>query len=287
MARINIEDSIWKDFRFQELMIKVGGRHAAKGMIVELWTLAQEYWFPERRYVPIEKIREAGLQAVIDVGLAESREGGYFAIGTEKAFDWLFQKQEAGKKGGRPKRAKAGVKHPKADDNQAPSGTKRAKPSLLSSLPLSPSSDSSSISEEFFAGASSAVTAPTVVDPEKSPSATALSWRAYKAAYETRYGEPPTWNAKTAGQLRSFVNRVPAADAALVAAFYLTHNDAFYVKAMHPVGLLLRDAEKLRTEWATGRRMLGATARDVERMQHSSDVWDQAAAALREKRSDA
>jgi hypothetical protein len=60
------------------------------------------------------------------------------------------------------------------------------------------------------------------------------------------------------------VERIPEAEAPAVAAFYLTHNDAFYVKSMHPVGLLLRDAEKLRTEWATGRKVTSIQARQGE-----------------------
>lgn len=101
MARINIEDSIWKDDRFQDLMIKTGNRHTAKGMILELWTLAQEYWFPERKLIPLDRIRQAGLQLVVDVGLAVIQEAGVKAIGTDKAFDWLFQRQAAGKAGGK------------------------------------------------------------------------------------------------------------------------------------------------------------------------------------------
>ena len=40
----------------------------------------------------------------------------------------------------------------------------------------------------------------------------------------------------------------------MVAAFFVGHQNGLYVSAMHPVNLMLRDAEKLRTEWATGRQ---------------------------------
>jgi hypothetical protein len=76
------------------------------------------------------------------------------------------------------------------------------------------------------------------------------------------------------------VDRLGAEEAPLVADFFLTHNDQYYVKKMHPVGLLLQDAEKLRTEWKTGNRMLGTTAVQVERSQHNADVWSQAAMNL-------
>lgn len=102
-----------------------------------------------------------------------------------------------------------------------------------------------------------------LLNPE-GPSPTALTWRAYRDAYEERHGKAPPWNAKIGGQLKQLVSRIPAEEAPLVAAFYLTHNDAYYVKSMHPVGLLLRDAEKLRTEWATGKKMTGIQAKSAE-----------------------
>lgn len=38
-----------------------------------------------------------------------------------------------------------------------------------------------------------------------------------------------------------------------MAAFYVGHPGLFYAAKMHSVDLLLTDAEKLRTEWKTGR----------------------------------
>lgn len=102
-----------------------------------------------------------------------------------------------------------------------------------------------------------------VLNPDGA-SPTALTWREYRDAYNEKYGEPPPWNAKIGGQLKSFVSRVPKEEAPSIAAFYLTHGDKFYVQSMHPVGLLLRDAEKLRTEWVTGRKMTGAKAKSSE-----------------------
>lgn len=91
------------------------------------------------------------------------------------------------------------------------------------------------------------------------------TWEAYRSAYSRRYGEPPIRNASVNAKIAQFVNRVGADEAPLVAEFFLTHNDAFYVKSMHGVGLMLRDAEKLRTEWVTGRKVTGAVARSAEK----------------------
>lgn len=102
-----------------------------------------------------------------------------------------------------------------------------------------------------------------VVKP-KEPTTTALVWRAYSDAYKQRYGETPASNAKGMGICRNFVGRLPAEDAPLVASFYLTHNDSWYVKQLHPLTLLLKDAEKLHTEWRRGQQMTGTNAKHVE-----------------------
>lgn len=99
------------------------------------------------------------------------------------------------------------------------------------------------------------------------------AWEGYRDAYHSRYGTDPQRNAMVNSQLKQFTARVPAGEAADIAAFYVRHNDAFYVRQMHPVGLLLKDAEKLRTEWFTGNRMTGTKARDTEKKQAIVDVW--------------
>lgn len=87
------------------------------------------------------------------------------------------------------------------------------------------------------------------------------AWTGYSEAYQRRYKTSPVRNAKVNSLLKQFVQRIPATEAAAVAAFYVSHNGAFYVRAGHSVDLLLRDAEKLHTEWVTGRRITETGAR--------------------------
>jgi len=107
--------------------------------------------------------------------------------------------------------------------------------------------------------------------PSDSP--TSETWTEYASAYRQRYGEDPVRNAKVNGQLAQLVSRLGVIEAPQVAAFYVGHSNAFYVRSMHSVGLLVQDAEKLRTEWATGRRMTLTQAMQRDRTATNGDVF--------------
>jgi len=103
--------------------------------------------------------------------------------------------------------------------------------------------------------------------PPKKESITVETWKAYSNAYQDRYQVTPVRNATVNGQLSSFVKRIGAEESPHVAAFFVTHNNQFYVTKMHTVGLLLADAEKLRTEWATNKTVTHSQARQVDKTQ--------------------
>jgi hypothetical protein len=88
---------------------------------------------------------------------------------------------------------------------------------------------------------------------------------AYEAAYEKRYNARPPRSESINGKLAQFIKRVGYENAPAIASFYVSHKAARYTKEMHPVGLLLKDAEKLHTEWSTGRQMTDTEAYQQER----------------------
>jgi hypothetical protein len=98
-------------------------------------------------------------------------------------------------------------------------------------------------------------------------------WQAYAEAYERRYGTKPIRNASVNGKLARVVQRL-GDEAPEVAAFFVTHPGAFYATRGHPVGLLLVDAEKLRTEWATARPITGTEARQQEKTAANMGGWE-------------
>ena len=61
-----------------------------------------------------------------------------------------------------------------------------------------------------------------------------------------------------------------------MAAFFVGHNGRWYVEKGHSVAVMLPDAEKLRTEWATGRTVTNTRARQVDRTASNFAAADEA-----------
>jgi hypothetical protein len=98
------------------------------------------------------------------------------------------------------------------------------------------------------------------------------TWASYANSYFDKYNTEPVRNAKVNSQVKDFVKRLGYEESPHVAAWFLTHTSAFYVQSGHVFGSLAKDAEKLRTEWATGKTMNGNRARQVERAGSMVDV---------------
>lgn len=99
------------------------------------------------------------------------------------------------------------------------------------------------------------------------------TWDSYSDAYVARYGTEPVRNAKVNRNIVDFVGRLGGEEAPHVAAFYVRHNGAYYVRDMHSVGAMLKDAEKLRTEWATNAQMTAAKAHQIDKTQTNYDAF--------------
>lgn len=111
--------------------------------------------------------------------------------------------------------------------------------------------------------------------PVSTPAPTPLAnaWACYAIAYQERYGVEPVRNAAVNGQLTNLIKRIGGIEAPHVARFYVASNAAFYVKAGHSVAMLLKDCEKLRTEWATNSRMTETRARQGDRTEANGQVF--------------
>lgn len=133
----------------------------------------------------------------------------------------------------------------------------------------------------FLAAPSDEVAAPLTSEQKKQ--ANAATWKAYSDAFFARYETEPVRNAKVNGQIAQLVARLGANEAPQVARFYLGHNDAYYVRKAHSIDCLLADAEKLRMEWATNRRITGTKAKQVENTQANLDSMNEALSLLQNR----
>lgn len=106
------------------------------------------------------------------------------------------------------------------------------------------------------------------------------TWEAYATAFKARYSVNPVRNAKVNGQIAALVKRLGAEEAPRVAEFYLTHNAQAYVQRGHSVGMLLIDAEKLRTEWARGRKITKSEVKNAEQADDAREQVERVAARI-------
>ena len=110
-------------------------------------------------------------------------------------------------------------------------------------------------------------------ESKRPPPKSGFAWKSYSDAYFKRYGSEPVRNKKVNSMLCQLVERLGEEEAPFVSAFYVGHNGAWYVKNGHAVDQLLRDAEKLRTEWATGKTVTDTQAKQKDRTQANLNVW--------------
>lgn len=128
-----------------------------------------------------------------------------------------------------------------------------------------------------------AAVVPIKAKPARPQAQSAEAWAAYAEAYRLRYQTDPVRNATVNAQMAQVVARLGVDEAPEVARFFLAHRGAYYVKAMHSVGSLLSDCEKLRTEWATGRQMTHTQAMTSDKTQTNLNAFGPLIQAAQER----
>ena len=109
-------------------------------------------------------------------------------------------------------------------------------------------------------------------------------WANYAMAYRKRYSAWPVWNAKAGKQMALLVDRLGADVAHHVAAHFLKTSDAAVLRKCHSLNELLGNAESYHTQWVTGQRVNGTTARQMERTEANLSAAEQAAQMVLAKR---
>lgn len=100
-------------------------------------------------------------------------------------------------------------------------------------------------------------------------------WEAYQEAYRGRYGVDPVRNATTNSQCAALAKRL-GESAVEVVKFYLTHNDGYYLRSQHPIGLCLAQAESLHTQWQRGVAVTANQVRQFENQHTTKSAVEEA-----------
>lgn len=285
LPRINIEDSIFRDARFFELAVKLGCTETAIGALVMAWIVAQENWKDNRKYIPIEDWRKRKLRnEIVDCGLATLSSDGIKMAGAEDQFSWLVAAKAAGSIGGKKsaenRKAKGGTAQPKQplkSPKQPLKSPKGFQPSFSSSPSFSPSfSNSDSLKK------TNTVPEPfELTPPENNPKSSRKQkpsgpyggkvWAAYQEAFKARYGVEPVKGAMANTICSNLVSVIGEEDAINLVKFYLTHNEAFYLKVTHSLPICKRDVQALVTQMRIGKKFTNNDIRQYEKGQHYRD----------------
>lgn len=113
---------------------------------------------------------------------------------------------------------------------------------------------------------------------DKHPARTSVGssiWEAYREAYFQRYQVEPVRNATTNSQCAALAKRLGEA-AVEVVRFYLSHNDGYYLRSQHPIGLCLAQAESLHTQWQRGVAVTASQVRQFENQHNTKSAVEEA-----------
>lgn len=203
----------------------------------------------------------------------------YFQL-TDKALQWkspTLTKEEATEK----RRSSKPPESQRPDKGKPPTPQRPKPPESQRQSDTPVLSDKPSISDKPVTDDGKAIAKPST--PSKKKSNSAETWQAYAEAYRSRYGIDPLRNVQANAQMARFVSNVGQEHSPNVARFYLEHGDRYYVGQRHPVGLLLKDYQKLYTDWQTNHAITTAEAGDKERT-HSNYNAIQEAKQIRANR---
>jgi len=304
MPRVNVEESFFSSSAVQHISHLTGWEPPTViGAIVSLWHGSQsrkmthctgdEILFFSR--VSHLKGTLSYLKGLCESFLVKQENDLFFIVGNKKHILAVEKMKEGGKKGGRKKKATQLESLGLGDDAKPYPNPTLEVPSLYNTITVTNTvseteteklRNSSSFSDDLetrsigsenilkngvdknlnVCNSEQAHQTSQITTKSKTKSVpdSRATREVYNEFYKKRYGVEALINARTNSQLSQFVKAVGVEDAPEIARFYLHHNDAFYLKSTHSVGLMLRDAEKLRTEWLSGRKVTYQEARKAE-----------------------
>lgn len=263
MARIAIDDSLFRDTRFLKLIVKTGDEYKAAGLFLMACVIAQKYYIKNssNRLIPTQFWPEE-LNVLIEIRFAELRENGVYVAGSEKQFSWIAERKEAASKGGKKSAEARKLKRKELESlslKQKQAKASKGKPiSITITNPIT-----NSITK----------TKTTRKDISQSTEENRKVWDAYKTCYEKKYNFEPARNAKNNALISQLVKRL-GPDAIEVVKFFVSHKKSFYVSNMHDLKFCISDAEALRIQWLNGRAVTENDVKKYSKNQEQQDLLD-------------
>lgn len=108
---------------------------------------------------------------------------------------------------------------------------------------------------------------------QNNPDLNRVAWISYRDAFVLRWKQEPIRDAKANSTISNIVKRI-GSEAAEVLKFFVSHNDGFYIKSTHSLGLALRDIETLRTQYLNGKAITSTDVRKFEKQQSFQSTLD-------------
>lgn len=158
-----------------------------------------------------------------------------------------------------------GIKEPKTPKSgclkEPKSGCLKGTQNRVTEPPsLEPPNEPPSIAEGLKPAALKSKAEPQSAKTPKS----AETWEAYKQAFKIRWQVEPARNRSVNAMLCKLVDNLGADIAPDVAAYYLKMDDQLYVRASHPVNLLIRDYQNVYVQWQNQTNLTSIDVRQVE-----------------------
>lgn len=301
MARINIEDSLYRDNRFYNLCVKLGSKRAAIGALIEAWTLAQKFVSPEnpKGITPFRDWVEQDIAPeILETNLARKTSEDLIEVaGGEEQFDWLVKAIINSRKGGEARAKKSKLKN---EAVQTPSEAGRLpqvnlrypEPSPLTLTPTLSLTYNNNLANSIIAAGSDDQPLRADVIPissevkktrkqkkKESPTLASQSIKkVYCESFKSRYKSEPAWAAKENVAANALIANVGFDRAVELAEYYPTYIDPWHVKQRHPFALLASQYHKVLTDMQNIKHVVDARLHEknfdekVEEFGHRSEM---------------